>query len=97
MELNKYPLPHSQVAARIVDGSAVIVLADAGEVQVLNSVGTRIWELMDGKKSIGEIATAIEAEYDVTSRQALQDLEELVQQLVNAQAIVLQDYPAAST
>lgn len=42
MDSHKFPSPHPQVAARIIDGSAVIVLADSGQVNVLNAVCTRI-------------------------------------------------------
>jgi hypothetical protein len=61
MDANKYPVAHPQVAARIVDGAAVIVLDDSGTVTVLNEVGTR-WELIDGTRSVGAIAQAIESE-----------------------------------
>jgi hypothetical protein len=97
MELSKYPVPHPQVAARVVDGSAVIVLADSGEVQVLNSVGTRIWELMDGTRSVRDIESAIESEYEVSLGEAARDVQELVQQLLAAQAIVLRDDASTST
>ena len=94
MDSTKYPTPHPQVAARVVDGSALIVLADSGEVNVLNPVGTRMWELMDGTRTVQEIADAICAEYDVTAQQSLADVEELVSQLMGANALVLQDQPA---
>ncbi len=93
MEANKYPAPHPQVAARIVDGSAVIVLSDSGTVTVLNEVGTRVWELIDGARSVGAIAQTIESEYEVSLEQATQDVDELLQQLLDAQAIVLKDSP----
>lgn len=93
MDANKYPVPHLQVAARIVDGSAVIVLSDSGQVQVLNSVGTRVWELMDGTRRVSDIARMIEWEYEVSLEEATRDVEELVERLINAQAIVLQDSP----
>jgi len=89
MDWNSRPTPHPQVAARVVDGSAVIVLADAGEVNVLNPVGTRIWELCDGSRSVRQIAEAIAAEFEVTLEQALHDVEEFLGSLAQAQAVVL--------
>ncbi len=85
---------HPQVAARIVDGSAVIVLADSGTVTVLNEVGTRMWELIDGTRSVRDIVKAIESEYDVSLEQAARDVDDLIQQLHDAQAIVLKDSAA---
>ncbi len=68
-------MPHPQVAATVVDGQAVIVMADTGQVTVLNEVGTRIWELVDGSHSLNEIIQAIMAEYEVTPEAAEQDTQ----------------------
>lgn len=94
MDLNKYPVLHPQVATRTVDGEAVIVLADSGQVNVLNPVGTRMWELMDGKRNIQQIVDAICEEFDVSEEEAKRDLEEFLQQLIDVNAIVLQEQPA---
>lgn len=91
---DKFPMPHSQVAARVVDGSAVIVLADSGTVQVLDEVGTRIWELIDGSRSVAQIAKQIEEEYEVDLEEAERDVEELLQRLLAAQAITFSDHAA---
>ena len=66
----KYPVLHPQVAARIIDGEAVIVLPQSSQVNVLNEVGSRIWEFIDGTRNVGEITEIIVAEYDVTAEQA---------------------------
>ncbi len=87
----KYPVLHPQVAARIIDSEAVIVLPESGEVNVLNEVGSRIWELIDGAHSVGEIAEIIVAEYDVTAEQAERDVEEFIQELVETKMLVLAD------
>jgi len=91
MDSSKYPVPHPQVAARVVDGEAVIILADSGEVNVLNPVGTRIWELTDGARTVQQIADTIVAEYDVAPEAALQDVTEFLQTLADANMLTLQD------
>ncbi len=93
----KYPVLHPQVAARIIDGEAVIVLPESGQVTVLNEVGSRIWELIDGTRSVGEITEAIVAEYDVTAEQAERDVEEFIQELVENKMLVLSDEKVVST
>ncbi len=95
MDLNSYPSPHPQAASRVVDGSAVIVLADAGEVNVYNSVGTRIWELADGSRTVQQIIDAVIAEFDVPAELASADVKEFLQSLVDAKALVLQSRPIA--
>lgn len=93
----KYPVLHLQVAARIIDGEAVIVLPESNQVNVLNEVGSRIWELIDGARSVGEIAEAIVAEYDVTAGQAERDVSEFIQALVDNKMVVLADEKAVAT
>lgn len=95
MDLLKYPIPHSQTAARIVNGTAIIVLADSGQVNVLNSVGTRIWELIDGQRNLQEIADVIQLEYNVSPQQALQDLTDFMQEMLTNKVISLEDKPGA--
>ncbi|MBI2952677.1 MAG: PqqD family protein [Chloroflexi bacterium] len=92
MDSTRFSLPHPQVAARVVDDSAVIVLADVGEVEVLNAVGTFIWELIDGSRRVQEIVDAVEAEYDVGADQARRDVEEFLQTLVDTGALVLAEH-----
>lgn len=50
-------------AWRIIDGQAAIVSADTQRMRVLNEVGSRIWELCDGR-SLAEIVTALGSEFD---------------------------------
>jgi Coenzyme PQQ synthesis protein D (PqqD) len=95
MQVNKYPVPHAQVAARIIDDQAVVVLADSGEVNVFNAVGTRIWELVDGTRTVQQIADAIHSEYEVTPEEAQRDVEEFIGKLIEANAITLLDQPKA--
>jgi hypothetical protein len=93
MDWTKYPVPHPQVAARVVDGTAVIVLASSGEVVMLNAIGSRIWELLDGARTAQDIVHTIVSEYDVTEQQARQDVEEFLQKLMQANALVLNNRP----
>lgn len=92
---SQYPTPHPQVAARIADDEAIVVLADSGEVTVLNAIGTRIWELADGTRTGQQIVEAVLAEYDVSRERAQQEVEAFLQQLVDAQALVLQEQPSS--
>lgn len=89
--IEKYPVLHPQVAARIIDGEAVIVLPESSQVNVLNEVGSRIWEFIDGTRSVGEITEAIVAEYEVSNEQAGRDVNEFIQELVENRMLVLAD------
>jgi hypothetical protein len=91
----KCPVLHPQVAMQSVDGLAVIVLADSGEVIVVNEVGTRVLELIDGERSAEEVAGAIESEYQVTAEEARADLEDFLQMLAGAGALSFEPRPNA--
>ncbi len=92
--MGKYPRLHPQVAARVMDGQALVILADTGEVNVFNPVGTRIWELIDGRHSVTQIIEAITSEYEITEAEASKDVQGFVQELLDARAITLEEQPA---
>ena len=79
--LNQIPKPVSGVTGQVVDGEAVLVLPDKGEVKVLNEVGARIWELSDGARTIAEISEQIAQEFDVDIQKAQNDAVIFLQQL----------------
>lgn len=87
--LHLYPKPHSQTAGRVIDGEAVLILSEVSEINVLNEVGARIYELSDGTHTIRDIVQSIVDEYEVAPQQAEQDVLEFVQKLVKQQVLVL--------
>ncbi len=93
MEFNKYPRRHAQVASRVMDEQAIVVLADSGEVTVFSPVATRIWELVDGKHTLAQIVETITAEYEVTPEAAQQDVQDFIQELLDVRAITLDADP----
>jgi len=58
------PLRAPSVAWRVIQGEAVMVLPATGRVHTLNPVGTRFWELVDGQRTLGEIARQLHEEFD---------------------------------
>ena len=79
--LNQIPKPVSGVTGQVVDGEAVLVLPDKGEVKVLNEVGARIWELSDGTRTIAEISEQLAQEFEVDIQKAQDDAVIFLQQL----------------
>ena len=86
---NTYPEPHPQTAGRVIDGEAVLILSDSAEINVLNPVGSRIFELIDGNKSIAQIVETIADEYNVPQDDAQQDTISFIEELVAHQVLVL--------
>jgi hypothetical protein len=78
------------VSWRTLEGQAVLIFNKAGEVQVLNDVGTYIWE------HIGEdpetMARVITERYEVPADEARRDAQEFLDGLL-ASGALLPDEP----
>jgi hypothetical protein len=61
------------VAWRMIEGEAVIVTPADSMMHSLNEVGTRIWQLLDGKRTIRDVATTLAAEFEVEGARAESD------------------------
>lgn len=79
--LKSQPKPKPDIVGRSVDNEAVLVLPSQGKVKVLNEVGSRIWELLDGERTVNEIAVAVVQEYEVSQAMAEKDALEFVNDL----------------
>jgi hypothetical protein len=64
--LDAIPRRTPSVASRALDGEAVLVHPGQGKVTVLNAVGARLWELIDGRHTVAEMARVIANEYEVS-------------------------------
>lgn len=50
-------------------------IADMTSMYTLNETGAFIWDLIDGERSVQQIAAAMAAEYDIDAAMALSDVE----------------------
>lgn len=71
---------HDRTASRTVDGKAVVIVIDQQKLHTLNAVGTRVWELADGRP-FSEIVDTIVSEFEVDRETALRDATAFVEQL----------------
>ncbi len=88
MNPDSVPGLHPEVVWRILDDGAVIVTPRAGNVRVLNQVGTTIWKLIDGKNSLSDIETQLVHIFDVPLNRARADLAAFVKELEKRGMIV---------
>lgn len=75
-------------AARVIDGQALVVVLDQRAMHRLNAVGTRVWELCDGR-AVTDIVDAIVSEFDVTREVAEADVARFLDELAKAGMIEL--------
>lgn len=71
-----------QTAWRVIEGEAVILSVDTKVFRGLNAVGSRVWELIDGARSVAEIAATIAREFDVAPEVAARDVGAFVEALL---------------
>jgi len=84
---NKIPIKGPSTAYQIIDDEAVIIVPSEQMVNVLNPVGSRIWDLADGKRSIAEIAEILAQEFDVSYETAIEDAIEFTGELAEKKVI----------
>ena len=58
-------------------------IADMNSVYTLNESGAFIWELIDGKRNVGEIIDRVTEEYDIDHDSAAQDVLFLINDMSN--------------
>ena len=84
----RVPVKSDKVASRIIDGEAVIVMLEKQETVVLNTVGSRLWDIMDGQKNLKQLATTLTSEFDTTHQQALKDLVEFIEDMAKRGIVI---------
>jgi hypothetical protein len=81
MSEQQIPQHHPQVIWRVLDDGVVVVSPQQGQVRVLNPVGTTIWGLIDGRRTVTDLALALTEQYDVTLEEAGNDLHTFLAEL----------------
>jgi hypothetical protein len=81
-----------KTAWRTIAGEGVILDLDSKMLRGLNPAGTRIWELIDGQRSVDGIVEQIAGEFDVDPARAQADTESFIRELLAKQLVeVVQD------
>jgi len=79
------------VSRKIADEMILVPIrrrvGDLDSLYTLNEVAARIWELINGRRRVGEIRDLIVSEFEVSQGQAEDDLLTLLQQLSEIGAV----------
>ena len=70
-------------AWRVIAGEAVVLALDSKTLRGLNPAGSRVWELIDGRRSTEEIAAQLVEEFEVDPARAREEVETFVRQLLS--------------
>lgn len=92
-------VPSEDVVAREIEGEIVIVPLAAGigdvedELYTLNESGRAIWRMLDGRRTLGEIAVALAAEFNAAAADTEADVLGFVEELAK-RGILAETKPA---
>ncbi len=79
------------VSRKIVDELILVPIrtsvADMESLYTLNDVGARVYELVDGQRTVAQICEAIVEEFEVTKEKAHADVSDFTEQLMEIGAI----------
>jgi len=86
-----YKKSDSIVSRKIADEFVLVPIrqnvGNLENIYTLNDVAARIWELIDGKRSIGEIKKKICQEFEATPEAAEKDIREFLSKLEKVEII----------
>jgi hypothetical protein len=68
------PRARPDIGERIIEGEALLVDADGGQILVLNEVGAFTWQLLDGAHDVAAVVTRVLDEFDVDAATARVDV-----------------------
>jgi hypothetical protein len=81
----------SFVYRRIADECLLVPIrqkvADLQYIYVLSPVANRIWELLDGRRTLAEVRDQLLDEFEVSPQELEQDLQEFILQLKHIDAV----------
>lgn len=90
----RYKKSDSIVFRKIADEFILVPIrksaADLDSIYTLNEVAAKIWEAIDGNKSLYDIKLMILDEYEVDENKVEEDIKELILQLEEIEAVKLE-------
>ncbi len=90
--LDRVIVKNQEIPWRMIEGEAVLIDRDEGELIRLDHVGTEIWHAMDGRRTIEAIIDHICRTFEVERKRAQKDVLRFLRQL-SRREIVQQGRP----
>ena len=79
---------NEEVAAKVIDGEAIIINLANGVYYSMDKVGAFVWDLLQSGHTLESVVGAVAGRYDVSREQAESNVQELVQELVEENLVV---------
>ena len=82
------PRRNEQVLGQRMDDTFVLLKPSDGNYYALDEVGSRVWELCDGRRSVADVAATICSEYDAPAETIRADVLELLEDLAGESLVL---------
>jgi hypothetical protein len=79
---------NEEVAAKVIDGEAIIINLANGVYYSMDKVGAFVWDLLQAGHTLENVIAAVVGHYDISREQAESNVQELVQELVQENLVV---------
>lgn len=87
MQLSDVVAHAPEIVSQEVDGEAVLVDPKQGMVRVLNAAGALIWDQIDGRRTVADLAAALTDEYAIETARAQTDTLDFCTSLIERGAL----------
>jgi len=93
MEKSKVLRKNKDMVARVIDDETILLpiyktSKDINCIYTLNKIASRVWEMIDGKKTLLEIKNKVLKEFDTTPQEVNKEMQKLLKDLKEIKAIV---------
>jgi tRNA uridine 5-carbamoylmethylation protein Kti12 len=84
---------NKDMVARVIDDETILLpiyktSKEINCIYTLNKVASRIWELIDGKRTLGEIKSKALKEFDTNPQEVNKEMQKFLKDLKEIKAIV---------
>jgi hypothetical protein len=85
----------AHVAAKVLDGEAIIINLSNGTYYSMDKVGGLIWEMIERGQGLEATVAAITVRYEVSPELAQADIQRLAGDLMRENLVIVSDKPAS--
>lgn len=93
---DRFRIRSEEVAAKVIDGEAIIINLTSGVYYSLDPTGSEVWSLLEAGHDVDAIVGSLRRRYEVAEGTCRSDVERLVDQLLEEKLIVLADGGSAA-
>ncbi len=93
---DRFRINTDEVAAKMIDGEAIIINLTTGVYYSMDGTGGQIWSLLEARRDVSFIVDALAPRYGVAETECRRDVEHLVDKLLAENLIVALDNEAGA-